>query len=153
MRGADLSYYDDYAVGQRIALGPYAVTADDILDFAAEFDPQAFHLDDVAGKASLLGGLSASGWHVSSMLMRMIVDQWLGHSAGMGSNTVEDMRWLRPVLAGDTLHGHIEILSKRVSAKRPEMGILHSRFHLFNQRGEATTEMTAIVFMRMRAPC
>jgi acyl dehydratase len=148
---AELMHFEDFEVGQVIDLGRYPVTAEEICEFAHAFDPQRFHLDEVVGKASLLGGLSASGWHVSAMLMRMLADSWLNKSASMGSNGVSDMKWLKPVLAGETLSGHITIHSKRVSSKRPEMGIFQCGFELFNDAGEKKTEMTAIVFMRVRA--
>ena len=102
---AELLHFEDFAVGQVIDLGTYAVTAAEIREFASEFDPQPFHLDEAAGKASILGGLAASGWHVCSMLMRMIADSWLNKSASMGSNGVSEVKWLKPVLAGETLSG------------------------------------------------
>jgi acyl dehydratase len=148
---AELLHFEDFEVRQVIDLGRYRVTAEEIREFASAFDPQRFHLDEVAGEASLLGGLSASGWHVSAMLMRMLADSWLNKSASMGSNGILDMQWLKPVLAGETLSGHITIQSKRVSSKRPEMGIFQCGFELFNDAGEKKTEMTAIVFMRLRA--
>ncbi len=107
---AELLHFEDFAVGQVIALGSHAVTAADIREFASEFDPQPFHLDEAAGKASILGGLSASGWHVCSMLMRMIAVGWLNKSASMGSNGVSEVKWLKPVLAGETLSGRVTIL-------------------------------------------
>ncbi len=150
---AELLHFEDFEVGQVIALGPYPVTAAEIREFAEEFDPQPFHVDEGAGEASILGGLSASGWHVSAMLMRMIADSWLNKSASMGSNGVSDMKWLRPVLAGENLSGAMTIISKRISSKRPEMGVFQCGFELFNGTGEKKTEMTAIVFMRVRAAC
>jgi acyl dehydratase len=148
---AELLHFEDFAVGQVIDLGSYAVTAAEIREFANEFDPQPFHLDEAAGRASLLGGLAASGWHVCSMLMRMIAVSWLNKSASMGSNGVSEVKWLKPVLAGETLSGSMTIVSKRVSSKRPEMGIFDCLFELFNQAGEKKTEMTAVVFMRVKA--
>lgn len=148
---SDLLHFEDFAVGQVIGLGSYAVTAAEIRDFASEFDPQPFHLDEAAGKASILGGLAASGWQVCSLLMRMIAVSWLNKSASMGSNGVSEVKWLKPVLAGETLSGRVTILAKRVSSKRPEMGIFECLFELFNQEGVKKTEMTAVVFMRVKA--
>ncbi|MGB8315014.1 MAG: MaoC family dehydratase, partial [Aestuariivirga sp.] len=144
---AELLYFEDFAVGQVIGLGAYPVTAAEIIAFASEFDPQPFHLDEAAGKSSILGGLAASGWHVCSMLMRMMADSWLNKSASMGSNGVSEVKWLKPVLAGEVLSGTATIVSKRVSSKRPEMGIFECLFELFNEAGEKKTEMTAVVFM------
>lgn len=148
---SDLLRFEDYAAGQVIDLGTYAVTAAEIREFASEFDPLPFHLDEAAARASLLGGLAASGWHVCSMLMRMIADSWLNKSASMGSNGVSEVKWLKPVFAGETLSGRVTIVSKRVSSKRPEMGIFECLFELFNQEGVKKTEMTAVVFMRVKA--
>ena len=149
----ELLHFEDFAVGQVIDLGSYAVSAAEIKEFAREFDPQAFHLDEAAGKASLLGGLAASGWHVCSMLMSMIANSWLNKSASMGSNGVSEVRWLKPVLAGETLSAAATIVSKRISSKRPELGIFECLFELFNEAGEKKTEMTAVVFMRVKAAC
>lgn len=148
---AKLKHYEDFSMGQVIDLGTYAVTAAEIREFASEFDAQPFHLDEAAGKASILGGLAASGWHVCSMMMRMIADSWLNKSASMGSNGVSEVKWLKPVLAGETLSGRATIVSKRVSSKRPDMGIFECLFELFNQEGVKKTEMNAVVFMRVKA--
>ena len=148
---AELLHFEDFAVGQVIDLGSYAVTADEIREFAIEFDPQPFHLDEAAGSASLLGGLAASGWHVCAMFMRLLADGWLNKSASMGSNGVPEVKWLKPVLAGEVLSGRVTILTKRVSSKRPEMGIFQCLFELFNQAGDKKTEMTAVIFMRVKA--
>ena len=149
----ELLHFEDFVVGQVIDLGTYAVTAAEIREFASEFDPQPFHLDEAAGAASLLGGLAASGWHVCAMMMRMIVDSWLNKSASMGSNGISEVKWLKPVHAGETLSGSVTIVSKRVSSKRPEMGIFECLFELFNGTGERKTEMSAVVFMRVKAAC
>ncbi len=150
---AELLHFEDFKVGQVVALGSYHVAAEEIRAFAEEFDPQPFHIDAAAGGASLLGGLAASGWHVSAMLMRMMADSWLNGSASMGSNGVSDMKWLKPVLAGEILTGSMTIISKRISSKRPEMGIFQCGFELFNEAGQKKAEMTAVVFMRVKAAC
>ena len=149
----ELLHYEDFSEGQEIALGPYAVSAEEIVAFANEFDPQRFHLDEAAGKASILGGLAASGWHSCAMLMRMMADAYLGHAAGLGSSGLDEVKWLKPVLAGETLAGKMIVLSKRVSAKRLEMGILKCRWELFNERGEKKLEQTGVNFIRVRTPC
>ena len=149
----ELLHFEDFEVGQVIDLGSYAVTAAEIREFASEFDPQRFHLDEEVGEASLLGGLAASGWHVCSMFMRMLAESWLNKTASMGSNGVPEVKWLKPVFAGEVLSGVVTIMSKRVSSKRPEMGIFQCLFELFNEVGEKKTEMTAVVFMRVKAAC
>lgn len=147
----ELLHFEDFDVGQVIDLGSYAVTAEEIREFAIEFDPQPFHLDEAAGRASLLGGLAASGWHVCAMFMRLLAVGWLNKTHSMGSNGVPEVKWLKPVLAGEVLSGSVTIVSKRVSSKRPEMGIFQCLFELFNQEGVKKTEMTAVVFMRVKA--
>ena len=149
----ELLHFEDFEVGQVIDLGSYAVTAQEIREFASEFDPQRFHLDEEAANASLLGGLAASGWHVCAMFMRLLAEGWLNKTDSMGSNGVPEVKWLKPVYAGETLSGTVTILTKRVSAKRPEMGIFQCLFELFSESGEKKTEMTAIVFMRVKAAC
>ncbi len=147
----ELLHFEDFAEEQVINLGSYAVTAEEIREFASEFDPQRFHLDEIAGEASLLGGLAASGWHVCSIFMRLLAEGWLNKTASMGSNGVPEVKWLKPVYAGETLSGSVTILTKRVSTKRPEMGIFQCLFELVNEGAEKKTEMTAVVFMRVKA--
>lgn len=149
---AELLYFEDFKVGEVVDLGRYDVTAEEIKTFAREFDPQPFHVDEAAAKASILGGLCASGWHSCAMLMRMMVDSYLGRSAGMGSNGLDEVKWMKPVFAGETLTGRMTVLSARVSSKRPEMGILKMRWELFNTAGEQKLDMTGINFMRVRRP-
>lgn len=148
-----MKYHDDFSVGQVIELGSYPVSAEEIIAFAREFDPQDFHLSEEAGRASLLGGLSASGWHVSSILMNLIATGWLNHTHSMGSNHIQEMKWVKPVLAGDVVTGRVTILEKRISKSRPELGIFTSVFHLAGSQGELKTEMRAITFMRVKPAC
>jgi acyl dehydratase len=148
-----LLHYEDFSEGQEIALGPYAVTAEEIVAYAREFDPQPFHVDEAAAKASLLGGLAASGWHSCAMLMRMMTDAYLGRAASMGSSGLDEVKWLKPVYAGETLTGKMTVLSKRVSAKRPALGILKCRWELFNAAGEKKVEETGMHFIGVRTPC
>lgn len=128
--------FEDFTPGRRFPLGPKLVTAEEIIEFAEEFDPQPMHLSEEAGKASILGGLAASGWHTCGMLMRMTVDSYISHSpsqAGLGVDLVE---WKKPVLAGDTLSGTTTVIEQRVSKTRPGMGVVKLRHELQNQRGE-----------------
>ena len=149
----ELLLFEEFEVGQVIDLGSYAVTAEEIREFASEFDPQRFHLDEEAAEASLLGGLAASGWHVCAIFMRLLADGWMNKTVSMGSNGVPEVKWLKPVYAGEVLSGVVTINSKRVSSKRPEMGIFQCLFELVNEAGEKKTEMTAVVFMRVKAAC
>jgi acyl dehydratase len=149
---ADLLHYEDFPIGETRDLGRYQVTAEEIVRFAREFDPQPFHLSEEGGRASLLGALAASGWHSCAMLMRMMVDGYLGRTAGMGSPGIDELRWLKPVLAGETLSGRMTVIDKRVSKSRPEMGLVTMRWEMHNQAGEAKLDMTGITLIRLRAP-
>ena len=149
---AGLLHFEDFQVGQVFPLGPYPVTREEVLDFAREFDPQDFHLDEEAANASVLGGLAASGWHTCAMLMRMIADGYLNRAAGMGSPGLSEVKWLKPVLVGETLTGTMTVLAARISKSRPEMGILDCRWDLFNDKHEKKLDQTGINFMRVRQP-
>lgn len=145
-------HYEDFTPGETRELGSYHVTAEEIVSFAREFDPQPFHLDEAAAKASILGGLCASGWHVCSIVMRLMVDGFFGRSASMGSSGVDEVKWLKPVHAGETVRGRFTVTAKRVSAKRPEMGILSMRVDLFGADDSLKCQMTGILFVKARAP-
>jgi acyl dehydratase len=132
--------YEDFTEGLDIDLGPYPVTRDEVIEFAREFDPQPFHLDEEAAKDTLLGGLSASGWHSCAMMMRMMADAYILDSSSQGSPGVDYVRWKRPVRPGDVLHGTARVVSRRLSSKRPTLGILKITTDLRNQTGETVLE-------------
>jgi acyl dehydratase len=146
-----LLHFEDFAPGEVIEYGSYHVTAEEIINFARRFDPQPFHIDPVAAEASILGGLCASGWHICSIMMRMMVDGYLGRSASMGSSGIEEVRWLKPVYAGTTLSCRRTTLEVRRSTRRPEMGVLRIRWELFDLGGERKSEMTGVTFIRSRS--
>lgn len=133
--------YEDFPEGGTLDLGTKQVTAAELIGFAGEFDPQPMHLDEEAGKASILGGLSASGWHICAMFMRMMCDAFLLDSTSQGSPGIDYVRWKKPVLAGDTLIGKSTVLAKRTSRSRPNLGFVTMRAELFNQRGESVFEL------------
>lgn len=133
--------YEDFEEGGVIDLGPKHVTAEEIIEFASEFDFQPMHLDEEAGKAGLLGGLSASGWHTCGMFMRMICDAFILDSTSQGAPGVDYVKWKKPVLAGDTLTGRSTILAKRLSRSKPRLGFVTMRAELFNQSGETVFEL------------
>ncbi|MBN9044864.1 MAG: MaoC family dehydratase [Rhizobiales bacterium] len=143
--------YEDMVVGLTLPLGPRTVSKADILEFAREFDPQPFHLDEEAGKASPLGGLAASGWHTLALLMRMMCDAWLDDSTSQGAPGVEFNRWKKPVLAGDTLSGTTTVKACRLSRSRPWIGLVTLHHELVNQRGEMVCEIQHPVMMARRA--
>lgn len=133
--------FEDFTAGMEIDLGSKTVTAEEIVEFASEFDAQPMHLDEEAGKASMLGGLAASGWHTCCILMRMMCDAYVLNSTSQGAPGVDQVRWRKPVLAGDTLSGTTVIESARASTSRPGMGFVTCRHTLVNQHGETVLEM------------
>jgi acyl dehydratase len=143
--------FEDFPVGATRPLGPYAVTREEVIAFAAEFDPQPFHLDEEAAKATMLGGLSASGWHTCSIMMRMMADSFILGSTSQGSPGVDFVKWKRPVRPGDTLSGTMTVLEARVSQKRPSIGIAKLRNDVVNQDGEAVLECEYTVMLLTRA--
>jgi len=141
--------FEDFPPGRRFDFTKRTLTADEIIAFAREFDPQPMHMDEEAGRASILGGLAASGWHTSAIMMRMLFDAYLDGSTSEGSPGVDSMEWKRPVLAGDTLGGHCEVLEARVSRSRPELGIVRMRAEVTNQRGEIVAVCDYINMLRL----
>jgi len=133
--------YEDFVEGATFPLGTKLVTAAEIIEFASEFDAQPMHLDEAAGKASILGGLSASGWHTCAMFMRLICDGLLLDSTSQGSPGIEYAKWKKPVLAGDTLTGKTTVVSARISKSRPGIGFVAIRSELANQHGEQVFEL------------
>lgn len=132
--------YEDLVEGGTIALGIKTVSAQEVIEFASEFDAQPMHLDEEAGKASILGGLGASGWHTCAMFMRMMCDGFLLDSTSQGSPGIDYVRWKRPVLAGDTLTGTGTVIARRLSKSKPGLGFVTLRAALTNQRGETVFE-------------
>ena len=135
--------FEDFPVGHVLAFGPHTVDRDEVIAFAARYDPQPFHLDEAAAAATPFGRLAASGWHTASMAMRMLCDAYLLEAASLGSPGVDELKWPRPVYPGDTLRGELTVLSARVSQSRPQMGLLHQRSEVFNQHGELVFSMRA----------
>lgn len=145
--------YDELKPGTVIDYAPKTVTADEIIDFASQFDFQPMHLDEAAGKASILGGLSASGWHTCCMFMRMMCDAFILDSTSQGAPGVDYARWKKPVLAGDTLNGRSTIVDARPSRSRPGLGLVTVRSELTNQRGETVFELqNTAMFLSRSAP-
>jgi acyl dehydratase len=144
--------YEDLEVGQVLGLGARTVTADEIVEFAREFDPQPMHLDEAAGRAGILGGLSASGWHTCSIYMRMVCDAFILQSTSEGAPGLEYVRWKKPVRPGDTLTGRATITTKRRSKSRPGLGFANCRGELENQKGEIVLELENVGMFRLRHP-
>jgi len=134
-------YFDDYKPGTVEEFGEVTVTAQDIVEFARRYDPQPFHVDPSAAARSPYGGLIASGWHTSALMMRLLTEHYLGESS-LGSPGVDELRWPAPVRPGDTLSLRVSILETRLSRSKPDRGILRSRVEVLNQDG--TTVLSAV---------
>ncbi len=145
-----MRYFEDFKVGDSFDLGSRSVTKDEILDFARQFDPQPFHIDEVLAKDSIYGGLIASGWHTASMTMRLLADGILVDAAGMGSPGLDELRWLKPVRPDDTLSARMEVLSARASESKPDRGVVNSLIQVTNQKGETVLTWKAIGMYRRR---
>ncbi|MBV8776905.1 MAG: MaoC family dehydratase [Alphaproteobacteria bacterium] len=144
-----MQYFEDFAVGQRFSSGRRRVEAAEITAFAAEYDPQPFHLDDVAGQASVFGGMAASGWHTAAMTMRLLVPsafQPAGGIVGFGG----ELAWLKPVRPGDELCVESEIIATRPSQSRPGQGLVTVRVTTLNQHGETVQTFTPTLLVDRR---
>jgi len=129
-------YLEDFREGQTFDLGEETVREQEILDFARRFDAQPFHVDSEAAKKSIYGGLIASGWHTSSIIMGLLVRGLIHDVASMGAGGIDELRWLKPVRPGDRLRGRLTVLGWRPSSKHADRGLLHCLGEMFNQHGE-----------------
>ena len=143
-------HLDDLAPGMVIDLGSVTVERDEILDFARRYDPQPIHVDEVAARSSIYGGLISSGWLTVSLCMRRIVDGFLGRAASLGSPGCDEVRWLRPVRPGDTLTYRAEILEVTPSRSKPDRGIARIRYEAVNQDGEPVLRLTGMQLLARR---
>ena len=142
---------EDFKLGHFGKFGPRHVTREEILAFAAEFDPQPMHLDEEAAKRSLLGGLAGSGWHLCSIMMRMMFDGFIGRTASLGSPGVNEVRWLAPFRPGDDLTLDIDVTEARVSQSRPQTGIVTFHGVVRNAAGLALCEIVTPIIVKRRA--
>jgi acyl dehydratase len=145
-------FWEDFQPGDVLESTRAPVTKAEILEFAAEFDPQPFHLDEEAAAASLLGGLCASGWHTCAMMMRMMCDLYILDSASLGAPGIEELRWSKPVFPGDVLTVRRSCLERRVSASRPERGLTRFLWEAFNQKGEPVATLRYWALFSRRHP-
>ena len=144
-------YLEDFAAGQTFGSGKLRVDADQIRSFAAQFDPQPFHLDDEAAGKSVFRGLAASGWHTAALTMRLLVEGELKPAGGIVGAGFDEFRWPRPVRPGDELRLESEVLEVRPSKSRPEQGLIKVRTTTLNQDGEPVQIMVANVVVPRRA--
>ncbi len=149
MRQPDLMF-EDFTPGRTFHSDERTISADEIIEFASEFDPQPMHLDEEAGKASILGGLSASGWHTSSLGMALFYDSVLSKTAGEGAPGIDIAEWRRPLLAGDTIKMQTEVKNSRPLKSRPGVGLVAIEQKITNQRNELIARLECSVMIRMR---
>jgi acyl dehydratase len=145
-------YWEDMHPGDVRDLGTISPTREEIIAFASQFDPQPFHLDDEAAKASVFGALCASGWHTCSMAMRLMVTNFLHQAASLGSPGLENVKWLKPVLPGDILRLEHSIVETRPMSKRPDVGLVRTEWNMFNQHGDKVLHMEGWGMFRRRHP-
>ena len=143
-------YFEDYVPGLTVECGGFSVNEAEIIAFAKEYDPQPFHVDPVAAKDGPFGGLIASGWHTTSMMMRRLVDNYVSPESSLGAAGVDELRWANPVRPGDTLHIRATVLEARRSGSKPDRGIVRTLMELTNQDGDLVMKVTAINFILLR---
>jgi acyl dehydratase len=143
-------YLEDFAVGQTYHSGRMRVDMERIKSFAAEFDPQPFHLDDVDARETIFRGLAASGWHTAAMTMRLLVDSDLKPAGGIVGAGFDEFRWPKPVRPGDELRLENEVLEVRPSKSRPEQGVIKVRTTTLNQNNEPVQILVANLIVPRR---
>ena len=146
----NILYWEDFAPGQVYGSGTLTAEAAQIKAFAAQFDPQPFHLDETAAQASLFGGLAASGWHTAALTMKLIIDGEFRPAGGVIGAGVEELRWPRPTRPGDVLSARIEVLETRLSAKRPDQGLMRARIETRNAKSEIVQSMIVNLLVARR---
>jgi acyl dehydratase len=145
-----LRYFDDYVTGTTHDCGSVSVSQAEIISFAAQFDPQPFHVDPEAAARGPFGGLIASGWHTAALVMRQLVDHYLPAEASLGSPGMDEVRWLDPVRPADTLRVRATVLEARRSQSRPGRGIIRTVIEAVNQDGRTVMRATGANFLRVR---
>jgi len=148
----DDRYFEDYVEGDVHSFGSVAVEADEIMEFAKRYDPQAFHTDPEAAKQTPFRGLIASGWHTVGLMMRLYVEHYLTHVASLASPGIDELRWLKPVRPGDTLSVRVTVLKATPSRSKPDRGAVTSFIEVFNQAGEAVMTLRAVNMIARRMP-
>ncbi len=144
-------FYEDLEIGKEETFGAYQVTKEEVIEFASKYDPQPFHIDEEMAKHSVFGGLCASGWHTCAMTMRILVDYMSTQGfAGMGSPGVDGIKWKQPVFPGDTLSVRGELIEKRESQSRSNLGLVKSKYSVFNQKDEMVMQLVTNVMVLKR---
>jgi acyl dehydratase len=144
-------YFDDFQIGERFVTPGITLTESLIIDFAMHYDPQPFHMDIEAAKESNYGGLIASGFQTLALGFRMVLETGIFRACSMGSPGFDELRWLKPVRPGDTLHSELEVVEKTPSRSKPDRGMLRVKYRIKNQRGEDVTTFTSMHLTRRKA--
>jgi acyl dehydratase len=145
-------YWEDFKPGDTAPMGEKTIDRAEMIAFARLYDPQPFHIDEEAARQSTYGGLIASGWHTVALVMRMMVDSYLNAAASLGSPGVDNVRWLKPVRPGDTIRAMRTVVETRASGSRPEMGLVKSRWEVFNQSDQLVMTMEGYGMFERRDP-
>ena len=145
-------FFEDYVPGTTVDCGSFSLSEAEIIAFAKDYDPQPFHVDPVAAKGGPFGGLIASGWHTTSMMMRLLVDSYVSPESSLGAAGVDELRWPKPVRPGDTLHVRATVIEARRSSSKPDRGIVKTLMELTNQDNDLVMKVTAINFILLRDP-
>ena len=145
-------YFEDHLPGSVQVLGSVLVTEEEIIAFAKRYDPQVFHVDPEAAKATSFGGLVASGWHTVALAMRLIVDGRLSRVKNLGSSGVDEVRWLKPLRPGTQIRVRATVLESRPSKSRPEMGLTKFRYEVLDETGNCLTDMVTTAMLGRREP-
>lgn len=145
-------HWEDFTPGRQFVHGPLRIDRAEMIAFAAEFDPQPMHLDEMAARGTMLDGLAASGWYGCCILMRMIAESFALNSTSMGAPGIDEVRWLKPIRAGDELTFHATVLEVRASRSRPDMGLVRFDYDLTNAAGVKVLSLTSSMMMGRRTP-
>jgi len=148
----DKLYWEDFQPGAVTVYGPRLVTREEIVAFAAEFDPQPMHLDEEAARKTLLGGLAASGWHTCCVFMRIVADGYILDSSSMGGPGVDEVRWLRPLRPGTNVRVRATVVESRPSKSRPEMGLTKFNYEMLDESDAAIMTLTTTHMFGRRQP-
>ncbi|CAG4907854.1 MaoC family dehydratase [Paraburkholderia gardini] len=144
--------FEDMEVGKTFEIGEHTFTREEIIRFAEQFDPQPFHISDEGAAASPYGTLIASGWHTCSVMMGLLVRNAFAGSTSMGSPGIDDIRWIKPVRVGDTIRMLNTVLDRRVSASKPDRGIVSTQWEGINQHGETVITVRSKGLFGLRNP-
>ncbi len=143
-------WFEDFRPGDVAEFSDYVMTEDEIIEFGRRFDPQPFHVDPDAARASAYGGLIASGWHTTAVMMRMLVDHFVPPRASLGSPGIEEIGWTKPVRPGDRLRVRVTITDCRRSRSKPDRGIVRTQTEILNQAGECVMVVRGLMLFRSR---